>query len=99
MSAIEPDDYHPSGNTRRRRHGRRAVGCLTHVGAWIGGLLASVMAVVGLVLLVSGFNGSHACTLYPTGSACRSATPHEVLGVLLLVVGILGAVGAVRSTR
>ena len=63
---------------------------------WIGGLVAMAAAVIGLVLLISGFNDSHSCTLFPTSSGCHSATPFEVFGVLLLAVGIMIAIGAAK---
>jgi hypothetical protein len=56
-------------------------------------------AVVGVVLLVAGYNDSHSCTLYPTSSPCHSATPFEVIGLLLVIVGVLAVVGIVRSRR
>ena len=64
---------------------------------WLGGLMATGAAGVGLVLLLLGFNNSHSCTLFPTSSRCHSATPFEVFGVILLVLGILGIIGAVRA--
>jgi hypothetical protein len=75
------------------------VGCLARIVAWGAGLLGMAGAIIGLVLLISGYNDSHSCTLFPTGTACRSATPHEVVGVIALVVGVLVAAAAVRSTR
>lgn len=66
---------------------------------WVGGPLAISAAIAGVLVLVAGDKESHACTPSPTSSACHLSTPLEAMGLVLLVVGVVGMLWALRAKR